>query len=371
MKSGLYMTAKLRAALAAVLAALLLSACADTSAEPLSATEPQICSSSGNVFFFSYIPEEVPLCSLSAQYMYERRILVSQAVKHGKPYRPFTFDYCITGDGGTFFLGETSDLSDAATYPLVPEYNSLIIHNLKINTVYYYKILSAEFEQSGSFRTAQSPRFLSIPGTRNVRDIGGYQTQDGKTVRQGMLIRGAELDALQTDLYSVTAEDIAQTQEIFGFKFDMDLRSSQLAGDAYSSPLGPDVAHRFYNAPQYEQIFQRSFRTSVKEIFQDLAKPENYPMYLHCAWGKDRTGTVVFLLQGVLNMSESNMIREYRMSGFDDSFYATSTYLDPVIARLEHYPGDTLQEQIVSYLKTFAGITDSEIESIRSILLEE
>ena len=36
-----------------------------------------------------------------------------------------------------------------------------------------------------SFKTLKSPRYCYVDGIRNVRDIGGYSTQDGKTIKQG------------------------------------------------------------------------------------------------------------------------------------------------------------------------------------------
>ena len=44
--------------------------------------------------------------------------------------------------------------------------------------------------------TAATTRALPLPGTYNVRDAGGYRTDDGGTVRRGLLIRADGLAGL-------------------------------------------------------------------------------------------------------------------------------------------------------------------------------
>ena len=314
--------------------------------------------------------QAVLLCSKEAKQVYDGELKIENAVATGAPYRPFVFEYRLEKASGTLRLGEDSSFADAREYNLDKEKTSISIDNLKTGTTYYYQVEVSGKQYSGTFQTAASNRFISIPGTENLRDIGGYQTLDGKTVKQGLLIRGCELDGIQNEDYFVAAQDIAGVQETFGFVYDLDLRSPDILEGEYQSRLGAEVGHKFYDAPSYAQIFRPEYTDSLKNIFTDLADPDKYPMYLHCTWGRDRTGTVVLLLQGLLNVSEEDLMQEYRLTGYVTPAVATNNKMATVIMQLAAYEGDTLQEQIVNYLTTTVGVTQEEIESIRSIFLE-
>lgn len=314
---------------------------------------------------------KVLLCSPAAKQVYDNTATVENAVDAGTAYRPFVFEYDFSDAEGALTITEATDPTAARVFTLLPKYTSIAIDNLKTGTKYLYKVTVNGETYEGEFETDTSTRFISIDGIDNVRDIGGYKTMDGKTVRQGMVIRGSEMDGLVVSSYFVTEEEAAETQETFKFVYDFDLRGGNTYSGVYQSRLGEGVGHYFYGAPQYGEIFNRTYQPALREIFTDLADPNKYPMYLHCSYGADRTGTIVFLLQALLNMSEEDMLREYRLTGFTTHSYRNSEKMDIVISGMAAYEGDTLQEKTVNFLKTTVGITDEQIRSIRDILLTE
>lgn len=316
--------------------------------------------------------EEVLLCSPAAKSVYDGEMTVLEAVASGTPYRPFVFEYQLVNTDGLLTLSEYSDLHDGKMYVLSAKEKSLTIDNLKPGMTYYYTVTVGEETFRGSFRTAESTRFINLPDVKNTRDIGGYTNRDGKKVKYGMLIRGTEIDGLVEPTYFLTKDSIPVAKDSFGFVCDLDLREATLFNGSYKSRLGEDVKHRFYNSPMYGSIFSLAFQPYLKQIISDLADPANYPMYLHCTYGADRTGTICFLLEGILNLPEEVMQRDYQLTGFFSRGYASSSNFNSIYGGLNGYEGADIQEKIVNYLTSpEVGVTMQQIESIRSIFLED
>lgn len=353
---------------ALIAATLLLSACGDKPEVKENAVNPTVTVAEGVAL--PRFDKEVLLCSDEAKQVYDGTLKIEKAVSTGAPYRPFVFEYRLEQASGTLRLSEDGAFTDAREYNLDKDKTSVIIDNLKTGTTYHYQVEVSGKQYSGTFDTAASNRFISIPGVENLRDIGGYKTLDGKTVKQGLLIRGCELDGIKNEEYFLADQDIPSVQDTFGFVYDLDLRSPEIIEGDYQSRLGADVGHKFYDAPTYAQIFRPEYLDAMRQIFSDLADPEKYPMYLHCTWGRDRTGTVVLLLQGLLNVSQEDLLQEYRLTGYVTPAVATNNKMDALFLGLEAYEGATLQEKIVSYLTTEVGVTQEEIASIQSIFLE-
>lgn len=259
--------------------------------------------------------------------------------------------------------------------------HDLKVYNLQTGKQYYFR-LTATFDNdtvattTGSLETAASPRFIRLNGASNVRDIGGWKTEDGKTVKQGLLYRGGEIDGGKNTGHAdfcLTTKGIQQLRAL-GIKTDFDLRSESNKVGEYSI-LGEDVSRTFYNAEQYEAITLPINAEKERKIFSDLAKPESYPIYLHCTHGVDRAGSTSLILEALLGVSKEDLIRDYELSAFYYNYKHVNREYDQnggsvlgLIAALEEYDGESFKDKVASFLLSI-GVTQAEIDSIRNIFL--
>ena len=247
---------------------------------------------------------------------------------------------------------------------------------LETGQKYYYEIdvvLSDDstVKSSGSFDTVLTPRLLGFDGPVNVRDIGGWTTEDGKQIKEGVLIRGSEIDGKTMSTAKLSDQDFIRMQKNLGIVYDCDLRSPEEYSGNYSE-LGQNIRYCQYNMRMYDGVFTDDGKKTVQKLFKDLAKPENYPMYMHCAYGADRTGTVCALLESLLGMKKDNVLKEYQLTGLAYSDMEKVTIDSPLanyFTLFEKYPGNTYKEKAENYLIS-CGVTEEEIASIRSIFLD-
>lgn len=268
-------------------------------------------------------------------------------------------------------LSENSSFENAEKFELTGNKRKIQFEYLYANRTYYYRITAkltngTSVTANGQFKTANTPRIISTEGVWNMRDIGGVKTLDGKTMKQGLVYRGVELDGAVYEKYCITETGAAVLTGELGIKTEMDLREKK---DGMKDMLGDGVKHNYYATYAYVDSFVAVYSESYRSLFSDLAKEENYPVYIHCTYGKDRTGTVCFLLQLLLGVSEEDALREFEMSVLLDGEVDHGS-MEMYINELKKLEGDTMQEKAENFLLSY-GVTQEEIESIRRILLED
>lgn len=303
--------------------------------------------------------------------------------------RPVTFEYSARAEDGaldiSYILIECSLDQDFAviehTQKFSPRQKELEVYNLKTGAHYYYRFTlhmtdGDTVSTTGEFDTAASPRMINLDGACNVRDIGGWKTEDGKTIKQGLLFRGSEIDGGKNKGHAdfcLTSKGVEQLRAL-GIKTDLDLRDESTKVSEYSI-LGEDVSRSFYNAAQYQSILDGSNAERTRKIFSPLAKPEAYPVYLHCTHGVDRAGSTTLILEALLGMSKEDLIRDYELSAFYYNYAHVNrntntggTILDLIDGLEEGYAGETFADKVEKFLLSI-GVTQAEIDSIRNIFL--
>lgn len=185
---------------------------------------------------------------------------------------------------------------------------------------------------------------ILLEGVKNLRDVGGYVTRSGQTVRHKVLLRSGNLD-------KATPES-QQSLIDYGLKHVIDVRDEweqQSYRDVFSDnsivlyrnfPLLGDThlkdaeSARVMNDAENLAVtcifLLKNCMPQVTRIMEALATlPENECALVHCAAGKDRTGMVVALVLGALDVPEQKIIEDYALSSFWSSQWREVLQPDP------------------------------------------
>ena len=165
---------------------------------------------------------------------------------------------------------------------------------------------------------AEPGQSLGIASVPNLRDMGGYETNDGATVVRGLVYRSNQLA-------KISPEDMEKIAQL-GLKNDYDLRTEaertplpdelppgvnniwldvlkDASGAAPANLLtllqNPEEGNKALGDGKIEATFITSYRDFVSlssakaayhEFFTSLADQNKLPALFHCTTGKDRTG---------------------------------------------------------------------------------
>lgn len=256
-------------------------------------------------------------------------------------------------------------------------------------------------------------RIKKFDGVFNFRDFGGYSTESGQKIKANKLFRSAHLHntneadktrladldiGLIVDLRHAPERERQPTHWPEGEQPRMLTYPDPKDGE--SGKVAPHEAfmkhdlHKPEDARNYMlgSYGQRPHDAGFKTIFADTLRhmaETGEPILVHCAAGKDRTGTLCAVIKGALGVDEKTIYEDFMltMTAVDiDSFLApaaqmfTKRYgraIDPEAIRPmfgveEAYLQSSLAaiEDMQSYISDHLGITDKEKAALKAAYLE-
>ena len=289
--------------------------------------------------------------------------------------KPLSVTLSFTGVENAFsYILELSLSSDFTTgvrrFFLNASATSATVTNLYTGCVYYWRVTAvitgseSVCSEISSFETAENEvRWISVDGVHNVRDLGGWNG-----LNQGMVYRGSELNLVGNHGLDITEAGARVMREELGIKTDLDLRAAAENGSAVS-PIGAGVAWVSRPIGSFLSAFGEEYRLALSEF----AKPSNYPIYMHCWGGADRTGTLALMLEGICGVSEEDLSIDLEMTSFssfgyryryDNDAYLYASTVEKIKA---DYAGETLSDKFIAYALDI-GLTRAEISNIQSLL---
>ena len=175
-------------------------------------------------------------------------------------------------------------------------------------------------------------RQLSLQGTHNFRDLGGYEAEDGRRLKWGKLYRSSKLSGL-TDVDMGYVRRLGLTlicdfRQVLEQELEPTLLHAENMPRLASLPIMPGSSASFLenlhkgiiavdNAAGFMEEINRDFVINqmprYAEMFQLLLAGEQQ-LLIHCASGKDRTGFGAALILDVLGVGEDAIVQDYLLT---------------------------------------------------------
>lgn len=265
---------------------------------------------------------------------------------------------------------------------------------------------------------------LLVTGIENARQLGGYETADGRHVKRDVLLRTAKLS-------DAPSEELAALKDIYHLGVVVDFRTlaeregapdpeidgvdnivldvldegsrtgagAAIAGIYENGGAEPAevmlniirsgcVSERMYADMAFDPAAEKGFRDFFRILLENGGKKA---VLWHCSGGKDRTGAAAVLLLLALGVNKETALRDFELTNeflrekiaYMESRAAELTDDPEEIAWVKDLTGvnrkymekllDTLEEKYGSqerYLTEGLGLDRAELEQLREMYLE-
>ena len=298
--------------------------------------------------------------------------------KHGANDRPLPVK--ISWDGGAAARIQMSNsplFEDAFEVPA--EASPAEVFNLVPGEKYYYKVLDADgkvLKQACAVPVGPMRMINGVVG--NMRDLGGWKAAGGH-IAYGKLYRGAALERISDKGREIFLKDL-------GISVDLDLRGIKES----EFKVGAVMPETVYLKLPVEKNLGRG-TGNTQELYQQAIRSiigwlgEGRAVFFHCAGGADRTGSLAFLIEALLGVSESDLSKDYELTTFGRANTRLRNYrateeethiLYELVTYLRTFgaPGTSINDLALNWATTRHSdtvdpLTPSEIQLLRQYLL--
>ena len=342
-------------------------------------------------------------------------------VLHGETSNDYKLSWTVQGDetdaGVSVFVSNSPD--DTAP--------TKIAENVTGGSFEWSAVGDAErryFTVSGSEAVdgvTSAARLLPLEGGRNFRDLGGYPTEDGKTVKWGQVYRSGVMHELTSNDYDYLSSigvkvicDFRESDErereptVWGagdvdyLTFADPAESDPASNPLFTALLSPDATPEDVAAGMAKGYVHiaKDESEGYTQMFDRLAAGE-IPLTFNCSAGKDRAGTAAALVLTALGVPRDIIVHDYSLSddyvdymeAFMNDEAREAALADPenpyaflfqlpiekVEPLLESRPMyieatfNALEAEygsVMAFIQNELDVTDAELSSIRSALLK-
>lgn len=231
-------------------------------------------------------------------------------------------------------------------------------------------------------------RVLTWDGCVNVRDLGGYQTEDGRRTRFGALIRSDNPAYLSpagwSDMRAYGVRTIVALRTL-GAEDDEPDENRVPAGITFLRVVVEDVTDRefvehrvangLWGTPLYFADALERWPARAASAVQAVARATRGGVVISCGRGCDRTGLLALLLLHLVGVSREDIAADYAMSieqmaARDPQYGATLTdLLDRHGTTVEDAIAAVVAGPIVDTLRQ-GGLTDGDVDALRTRFVE-
>lgn len=302
--------------------------------------------------------------------------------------------------------------------------NGMFRVTLPVDEGPYYFVIKGEDFETNIF----SERVIQLKQAINFRDLGGYQTTDGRVTRWGLLFRGDQLSKLDetdrrllekmnlktiVDYRSEHERTVNPNKQIATViqTVHCDPQSSFSEAAANAVDLNEEnvklvrqleegkIELKYINGKGENVIEDYQFlitsepaKEAYKKFLQTCADVANAPLVHHCRGGKDRTGLGSMFLLLLLGVKEEEIVNDYILTGIirkdrnqlKYELYQELTknedylaYLMAMIETREEFIRASIERikelypTTTDYFIQHFGLTQEQIDTMREFYLEE
>ena len=240
-------------------------------------------------------------------------------------------------------------------------------------------------------------RAMETGYVNNVRDLGGRMTSSGKRVKQGIIYRGAEMNIQSYKdenggfhAINLRKRELDTLKNDLKIGTEIDFRTDAETLSMTESPLGDEVSYYRYPIASYTGMFCKHSNGSDKPEMRDYyqktlrllaAATEDNAAFFHCWGGADRTGTIGFLINGLLGVSYTDLLIDFEMTTFSnnyrmrrddpDNYNHFESMVNELIANYRKSEDETISTVVERYMRECLKLTEADITALKTNLIED